>query len=362
VRITLLAPLIAPLRSSQAGGAEAVLCDLARGLHRAGEAVELVAPRGSRVPGVPLRLGPTAAIPEARHRFGAPPRLAPGAPWPPPLAPAYLRLAAELAADREQVIHSHALDWPAFYATAATGLRCLHTLHLGPVDPATVAAAQAAAACRPRPRFAAVSRSCAAQWRPLIPVDAVVPNGVDPSEIRFVPRASADDLAVVAGRISPEKGTHLALAACRRAGMRVLMAGEVYDRHYFDERIAPRLDDDAVQWVGAVSRRRLGALLGRAAVAVVASVWEEPFGMVALEANLAGTPVAGFRRGALPEVVGRSGGVLADGVGVAALAAAITAARGCDRARARRAAETRFPLEAMVNAYRRLYRRLEQDG
>jgi glycosyltransferase involved in cell wall biosynthesis len=193
-------------------------------------------------------------------------------------------------------------------------------------------------------------------------VDAVIPNGVDPGQIRFVSRAAADDLAVVAGRISPEKGTHLALAACRRAGMRVLVAGDAYDRQYFDQRIAPRLDDHAVRWVGAVSRQRLGALLGRAAVAVVASVWEEPFGMVALEANLAGTPVAGFRRGALPEVVGRRGGVLTDEVGVAGLAAAITAARGCDRTRARRAAETRFPLDAMVNAYRRLYRVMEQDG
>jgi glycosyltransferase involved in cell wall biosynthesis len=251
-------------------------------------------------------------------------------------------------------VHAHALDWPSFYAFASAGLPTVHTLHLGPIDRAAAEAARAAARLgKHRPRFVAVSASCARQWRGIVPVDAVIRNGVDPASIPFR-RHPQPDLAIVAGRIAPEKGTHIALAAARRAGMRVLLAGGVYDRAYFDRHVRSLLDE-GVDYVGSVSRRRLAALYGRAAVALVASVWEEPFGMVALEANLAGTPVAGFERGALPEVVGAHGGALTPEATVAALAAVIPKAAALDRAAVRQAAEHRFPLRRTLDAYQRLY-------
>jgi glycosyltransferase involved in cell wall biosynthesis len=181
----------------------------------------------------------------------------------------------------------------------------------------------------------------------------VIHNGADPAAIPFSARPRPD-LAIVAGRIAAEKGTHLALAAARRAGLRVLLAGDVYDRGYFDEQVAPLLDE-GVEVLGAVPRRRLAMLYGRAAVALVASLWEEPFGMVALEANLAGTPVAGFARGGLPEVVGSTGGVLTDDATVEALAAAIPEAAARDRAAVRAAAARRHPLSSMLDRHLRLY-------
>jgi glycosyltransferase involved in cell wall biosynthesis len=90
-------------------------------------------------------------------------------------------------------------------------------------------------------------------------------------------------------------------------------------------------------------------------VAVVASLWEEPFGMVALEANLAGTPVAGFARGALAEVIGSTGGVLADHATVPALTRAIRQATTRDRAAIRRTAARRHPLTRMAQRYGTLY-------
>ncbi|HEV7677303.1 MAG TPA: glycosyltransferase [Candidatus Dormibacteraeota bacterium] len=355
MRLTLVAPLVAPLRAAQTGGTQAMVADLARGLVARGEQVELVVPRGSSVPGVRLRRAPGGpygaelvhpsgeGVPTAERRDG----------WPSAQAAAYLRIASDLRAAPPDVVHAHALDWASFYALAAAGLPSVHTLHLGPLDPAAAAAARAAAVAGPRPRFVAVSRSCAGLWRGIVPVDAVIGNGVDPASVPFSARPQPD-LAIVAGRIAPEKGTHLALAAARRAGMRVLLAGEVYDRAYFEEQVAP-LIDGGVEHAGHVSRRRLGILYGRAAVALVASLWEEPFGMVAVEANLAGTPVAGFARGALPYVVGEQGGVLSDEATAAALARAIPRAVALDRGSVRRAAARRHSLDRMLDRYQRLY-------
>ena len=359
MRLTLVAPLVTPLRAAQTGGAQSVVADLARGLVGRGVDVELVAPSGSRCPGVKLRAAPGgpfpgellhAMQPDATSAAATPP---PG--WPSAQAAAYLRLVAELRADAvpPDVVHAHALDWPSFYALAASGLPTVHTLHLPPVDPAAVEAAGAAARTRPRPAFVAVSCSCAEQWRRIVPVDAVIGNGIDPATIAFS-ATPQPDLAIVAGRISPEKGTHLAVAAARRAGMRVLLVGDVYDRDYYDERVAPLLDE-AVEQRGPQPRHRLAMLYGRAAVCVVASMWEEPFGMVALEANLAGTPVAGFARGGLPGVVGDRGGVLTADTTVEALARAIPQAIALPRRAVREQAARRHPLSRTLDRYQQLY-------
>ena len=350
MRLALLAPLVAPLRPAQVGGAQVVLSELARRLAAGGDDVEVIAAPGSRLPGVTVRPAhgggpyPQALLHWTDRHDGD---------WPSLQAGAYLRLASELRTRPPDVVHAHAHDWPAFYALAAAGLPTVHTLHLGPLDPAAAAAARQAADTTLRPTFVAVSRALARQWRGIVPVDAVIGNGADPNAIPFSATPVAD-LALVAGRIAPEKGTHRAIAAARRSGLRILLAGDVYDPAYFDEKVAPLLGSD-VEHLGAIPHRRLARLYGRAAVAVVASLWEEPFGMVALEANLAGTPVAGFARGALPEVVGRAGGVLTEDATVRGLTAAIRSALTMDRQRTRGAAVRRHPIATMVDRYRALY-------
>ena len=165
-----------------------------------------------------------------------------------------------------------------------------------------------------------VSHANAAQWVPGT-VDEVIGNGVDCTVWR--PR---DDVrpegAAWFGRMVPEKAPHLAIDACRAAGVRLDLAGPVHDRRYFDREVATRLGDD-VRYVGHLSPEGCALLVAAAEVCVVTPVWAEPFGFVVAEALACGTPVAGFASGAVPELVDDEVGRLAPSGDVPKLAAAI---------------------------------------
>ncbi len=200
----------------------------------------------------------------------------------------------------------------------------------------------------PRHEFLSVSEVNSASWRAVLPRVRCVPNGIRLDGWSDGARAEPD-LAVWAGRITPEKGLHLAVDAVRIAGLRLDISGPVADRGYFDAEIAPRLGD-GVRHLGHLGHEELARRLGRGAVFVSSSVWAEPFGLTLVEAMSCGTPVAAFSTGAAAEIVTAGAGVLAREQTPEALAAAIERARHCDRAAVRRRAED-FDAQIMVDRY-----------
>ena len=110
-----------------------------------------------------------------------------------------------------------------------------------------------------------------------------------------------------------------------------------------------------MRYAGHLDGPRLAERVGRASVSLFTPLWEEPFGLVAIEAMASGVPVAYIDRGAAREVVGEAG-VAADGDDAEALAAAIDEARRLPRPVPRRRVEARFTLERMLDGYERLYR------
>jgi glycosyltransferase involved in cell wall biosynthesis len=129
-------------------------------------------------------------------------------------------------------------------------------------------------------------------------------NGVDTSLYRATPVVSECAPLVFLGRLEPIKGVHHAIAIARKAGRRLLIAGNRVEeggaRGYFEKEIAPYLDDHWVRWVGPVDDAQKSELLGAAAALLMPIEVEEAFGIVMAESMACGTPVIAWRRRRLP--------------------------------------------------------------
>lgn len=353
MRVALVAPLVSAILDPPEGGAQAVVADLARGLTGRGHEVVLYAGHGSRVEGVDvvcLSVDPLLLRGDVYRHGGA--ITASRA-----MVSAYREVYAHLGRRAWDVIHNHGFDTPAVTEAGRAGIAVLHTLHLPPTEPMVAAVAEARRTGPPT-WCVGVSGAHAAAWKEASrPLDGVLANGVPVADIPFSPVATRR--AVVAGRFSQEKGIGESIAAAREAGWPVTVFAGPYD-HDYEGAIRRRwAHDDGVTFHGHAPRRQLWRAFGTAAAVVCMSRWDEPFGMVAAEAQAAGTPVVASRRGGMVDIVqdGVTGWLVPpDQPGRAA--AALERTLALDRHACRRHAVDDLGLESSLDRHEQLYEKL----
>ncbi len=340
LRVAVVAPPWLELPPDAYGGVESMCSDLVDALVDRGVAVTLLAPGRHGTAAAFRPTGPTAdprlmgqALPEVVHAAQLP----------------------ELLTDlRVDVVHDNSLAGP--LVAGSHGLPTVVTAH-GPVQgdlgsyyrtlsrrASLVALSDAQRAHLPSARWA-----------------ATVPNGVRPERFPF--RATKDGYALFLGRMSPDKGPVWAIDAARAAGLPLVLAAkcrEDAEMAYFEDSVEPLLGGD-VEWIGEVGGRQKHDLLAGARCLLFPIDWEEPFGMVMIEAMACGTPVVALRRGAVPEVVdhGRTGWVCDR---PAELPAALLRAAEIDPHACRALVEDRFSAAALAAGYERVYRQVAASG
>ena len=154
----------------------------------------------------------------------------------------------------------------------------------------------------PDPRYVAIS---ADQQRREIPLPrcTVIHHGLDPARYDWTERPAG--YVCFVGRFAEEKGPHTAIDAAARAGLPIRIAGQAHPpaRAFADAEVEPRLRLPHVTYLGPVGVAEKVPLLRDARALLAPIAWNEPFGLILIEAMLSGCPVVAFRRGSVPELV-----------------------------------------------------------
>ena len=298
MRIALLAHLRHPITPPFAGGLEAYTWHLAEGLTARGHEVVLFAAGDSD----PLfSIDPVIPVHHERSFPGLEHRGDPGLKA--HVDAGYAAACDRIAAGGFDVLHNNSLSRLPLERRRTASVPTVTSLHVPPYDALRWCVHDSVT---PGHRITVTSQAQAQAWWPdgAPPEVSVLHNGIDPALWPY--QAQGDGSAVWCGRIAPIKGTHLAVRSAQRAGLPLTLFGPIEEPDYWETQVAP-LIGGPIRYGGHLGGPALAQEVGRASVFLFTPCWDEPFGLVAVEAMACGLPVAGFARGAAAEVVGEAG-------------------------------------------------------
>src|SRR5712672_1872141 len=335
MRIAQISPLMEAVPPKFYGGTERIVAYLTDALAALGHEVTLFASGDSSTTATLVAACPRALRLDPTIRDHVAPLIA------------MLETVAQRAGEFD-VIHLHC-DYLGYVALRRAGVPFLATLH-GRLDLPEL---------RPLYRVfceVPVVSISDAQRAPLPEANyiATVPHGLP--ERLLLPGSGAGGYLAFLGLISPEKAPDLAIRIAARAGMRLKIAAKIdaVDREYFEAEIEPLLAQPHVEFIGEIGEHEKAEFLGNAAGLLFPIAWQEPFGLVMIEAMACGTPVIALRNGSVPEVVddGITGFIVDDEATAASAAGQIHL---LDRTLIRTIFEQRFTARRMAEDYTRIY-------
>jgi glycosyltransferase involved in cell wall biosynthesis len=258
--------------------------------------------------------------------------------------------------DRFDIVHDHC-GFTGLAMANRIDTPLVHTLH----GPFTADTAAFYARHGHKAALVGISRAQLSSAPPGLGPIGSIPNPID---LRAWPlQDRKGDYLLWIGRMTPEKGPHRAIAAARAADVPLVLAGVIQpgQQAFFDREVAPHIDGDRVRFVGEVGGSAKRSLFARARGLLMPIRWNEPFGMVMVEALACGTPVIAFPEGAARELVidGQTGFLVEDERAMAVAVGRLSriAARDC-----RAWVSQHCDVEVVAAAYERTYRSVAIHG
>lgn len=184
---------------------------------------------------------------------------------------------------------------------------------------------------------------------------ATVYNGID--KTLFTLNENPDSYLLYFGRIHHDKGTWEAIQIAKKAKMKLIISGIIQDQGYYNEKVAPYLNDDDIIYAGSSGPEQRDQFLGHAFALLHPINFSEPFGLSVAESMFCGTPVIAFNKGSMPElIVHGETGFLVNSIDEAV--DCISDIKTISRSFCRTWAEKNFSKEKMVEDYIAVYKRI----
>lgn len=185
-------------------------------------------------------------------------------------------------------------------------------------------------------------------------------NGIPLEEIPF--SENHKDYLLIVGRISLEKGTHIAMEIAMTLDKELIIAAKLdkADNDYFNQYVAPLLYSNKIRWVGEVDDKERNKLMSQALCMLHPITWAEPFGLTIIEAMATGCPVIAFNKGSIPEIIAdeKTGFIVEKEKDMIKV---ISKVNSISRRRCRQHVEKNFNLKRMVDGYEKLYYEIVND-
>ena len=346
------------------GGIELVVANLTEGLVKKGHEVTLFAPGDSQTSAKLFAPFEKAVSMKAMEKMFSP--LAKKLFWLHSLPSLYHITAAFERANEFDIIHNH-LHYLGLFFGSLVKTPTVHTYH-GDFSSAIKSPIERMILEKYKDNFwTAISQSQRENCPVKLNVSGVVYNSIWVDKFDWSKKAG--DYLMWLGRITPRKGLSQAIEVTKRLGRKLVIAGVVKprDTDYFQKEIKPRIDNKMIVSVGAVDHSTKVRYLKNAFALLYPVTWQEPFGLVMVEAMACGTPVIAFKNGAVSEVVrdGVTGFIIDSKKGVEGLAKAVQTMqqwnketmRQC-RLACRKHVEENFSVQKMVKDYENVYERI----
>jgi UDP-glucose:tetrahydrobiopterin glucosyltransferase len=329
---------VGSLGSGKGGGVELTLLNTARLMVDRGHALEVVAPKGSRLAGAAVtEIDGASQVPAQTLSRSVPITM------PENSVLANMWDYVRQVQGQYELIVNFAYDWLPFYLTPFLDTPVAHLVSMGSLSDA----------------MDAVIEDVAVQYPNAIGVYTRTQAETFAFAARCIPLGSGLDLALYdycetpenalcwLGRISPEKGLEDAVAAAQSTGIPLKVMGQLQDQPYF-EQIQRDFPDAPFEYLGFLDTNLMQEVVRKCRGLLVTSRWVEAFGNVLIEALACGVPVIAYRRGGPAEIVqdGKTGW-LVEPDSVEGLIQAIQSLDKIDRKACRQQAEQVFSLEAL---------------
>lgn len=357
MRLLFLAPLKRKITPRITAARPRVIFDLISGLLKRGHQISLLGTKDSKIPGIkiiPIVKKELLDLKGHENPFYD--------------HTAYLvKMAAELSriASNYDVIHNH--TYPEFInllALCRLKQKSITTIH-GQMTPAL----DEAFSSFNGQNLIAISKAAKKEAKKT-KVSRVIYNGVDTDLYSFQKRK--ENYLLWIGRLSKSKdkagnfldpkGIKHAIKLARESGEKLFLSGNVEDLKFFDLEVKPHLNSK-IRWIGPVqaeqplTKKEVVTLMRKAKAFLMPINWQEPFGLVMAESMSTGTPVIGFNRGSVPELIksGKTGFVVKKEEGVAGLKKALAKIGSIKPRDCRDHVLENFSLQKMVTEYEKYY-------